>query len=409
MKLLPQVEPRHRVLFYPMLASFVLFGLNLAVTGAVVPKIVRDFRWSYTATGVVLAAGSVGYFVSTFLCGVLVRHFGPRRVIAGGLLVQAAGLSLFAATPSVAFNVLTKLLVGGGAGGTEVVVNYAVLRMERAGHSRLMNLMHAAFSVGAILSPLALEGLVALGAGWRLMFRLMAGVAVGMAVLMALLPFRRLRDGDEAAGDEPPILELLRRPLLILCFLILLVYVGAEVGVSSWVGEYYVAVLNAPPRAGSMMVSIFWGGLLAGRLGVSIAYHGTHHVRLLTALGLLCTAALPAALWTGSPWAAGAGFFLTGVGYSAVYPLVMSMVGRHFARGQSVAVGFAGAGGAIGALVIPFAVAAAADRVGLHGAFFLYVAINGVLLGLVLAVIPFVRKARGLGGAGKRAARKRAR
>jgi fucose permease len=393
MRIIPHVEPRYRALYLPMLGSFVLFGLSLAVTGAVVPRIIRDFGWSYTATGLVLCAGSAGYIVSTFLCGVLIRRLGPKWVIVGGLAVQALGQALFAATPGVAPNVLTMLLIGVGAGGTEVVVNYGVVRIERSGQSRLMNLTHAAFAVGAILSPLAVEALVAMGASWQTMFRLMALASLAMSAAMALLPFARLHDVDEARGEEPGVGALLRQPLLILCFLILLVYVGVEIGVSSWVAEYYVTVLKTPAGVGSMMVSVFWLGLLAGRVGVSVVYHGTRLAEVLVLLAATSTAALLVALGGLSPWRAGAGFLLTGVGYSAVYPLVMSLVGRHFARGQSVAIGFAGAGGAVGALVVPFAVAAVADHVGMRRAFFLYAGLNVVMMGLIVGVAFLIRRA----------------
>ncbi|HUS90724.1 MAG TPA: MFS transporter [Phycisphaerae bacterium] len=392
-RFLPPVEPRLRGLFLAMLGGFVLFGLNLAVIGAVVPKIIRQFGWSYTATGVVFCAGSVGYLISTLLCGVLIGRVGPKAVIVGGLAVQAVGLSLFAITPSVALNVLLQFVIGAGSAGTEVVINYAVVRLERSGQSRLMNLTHAAFAVGAILSPVVLESLIAAGATWQAMFRLMAVAAVAMGVAMALAPFRRLHDdGDGPRHDDPSIGWLVRQPLLLLCFGILLVYVGAEIGVSSWVGEYYVSVLKTPKHVGSIMVSVFWVGLLAGRLGVSVVYHGTRLAELMVGLSALAAVALLGAALCGVPWAAGVGFFLAGVGYSAIYPLVMSLVGRHYPRRQSVAVGFAGAGGAVGSLVIPLSMAALSDRIGIGPAFYFYVAMTVVMLALALAVIPLLRR-----------------
>ncbi|MGB2823415.1 MAG: MFS transporter, partial [Phycisphaerae bacterium] len=170
----PDVSRRHRVLYLPMFGGFVLFGLNLAVMGSALPRAIREFQWSYTAAGVVVAAGSVGYFVSTFLCGVLIRRLGPKAVIVGGLLIQAAGQGLFGAVASPAANVACMFFSGVGAGGTEVVVNYAVVHMEPRGESRLMNFMHAAFAVGAIASPFAMEGLLAAGARWQMAFRVLS-------------------------------------------------------------------------------------------------------------------------------------------------------------------------------------------------------------------------------------------
>ena len=72
--------------------------------GATIPKIVREFQWSYTVTGVVASAGAVGYFISSFVCGLLVGRLGVRRVLLGGLALQATGMVLFGSTPSAAVN-----------------------------------------------------------------------------------------------------------------------------------------------------------------------------------------------------------------------------------------------------------------------------------------------------------------
>ena len=394
MKLIPHVEPRYRVLFVAMLSGFLLFGLNATIIGAVLPKIIREFRWSYTTMGIVACAGSVGYFVSTFFCGVLIRRVGAKAVIAGGLVLQAAGLALFGSTPSALVNALLTLAIGVGNGGTEVVINYSVVRMERNGQSRLMNLMHAASPVGAILSPFAVEGLVAAGSTWQMTFRLMALASVLTAGAMWVLPFSRLQDAGEADGPREAVrtVDMLRHPLLVLCFLVLLVYVGAEIGVSTWVAEYYVSALKTSESVGAFMVAVFWAGLLIGRVGISLCYHGTRQAELLAVLAGVCCVALLGAVLARGPWAAGVGFFLSGVGYSAIYPAVMVMVGRHFAGGQAVAVGFAGTGGGIGAFVFPFAMAAVADHFGIQRGFYFYVALNVVMLALIALMIRQVRK-----------------
>ena len=391
-KWIPDIEPRYRVLFVPMLAGFLLFGLNVTVIGAVLPKAIREFHWSYTTTGAVVCASSVSYFISTFLCGMLIRRIGAKPVIVGGLVLQAAGLALFGATPSAVWNAVLNLSIGFGNGATEVVINYGAVRMERNGQSRLMNLLHAAFPVGAILSPFAVEALLAVGSTWQMAFRLIALASGLIAAVMLLLPFSRLKRPDGGPGDEARTGDLLRHPLLILAFLILLVYVGAEIGVSTWVAEYYVTVLRTPAWVGAFMVSVFWAGLLIGRVGVSAFYHGTSQAGLLGVLAALATAALLAAVLAGGPWSAGVGFFLAGVGYSAIYPAVMALVGKHFPTGQAVAVGVAGTGGGIGALVFPFLMAALADQVGIRWGFFSYVALNVVMAGLIAAAIVQVRK-----------------
>ena len=229
------VEKRFRSLFFAILTCFAALGVTLTIIGATLPRIVREFEWSYVTIGIVVSAGFVGYFVATFFSGLLVQRFGPKPVVVIGLALQATALAFFAARPVVLLNLLLNLMLGSGQGCMEVVVNFSVVRMERGGRSRLMNLMHAAFCAGAILGPLAVGRLMAVGADWRTIYRLMAVVALVMAGALSLLPFSRLGGEDAKAGDGPGVAELLRHPLLILFFLILLLYVGAELGVSTWV------------------------------------------------------------------------------------------------------------------------------------------------------------------------------
>ncbi|MGB1719872.1 MAG: MFS transporter, partial [Candidatus Latescibacterota bacterium] len=80
--------------------NFVFFGAVVIIVGAAVPEILRTYSWRYVEMGAILAGGSIGYFVSTFVCGILLRRWGPKRVIVYGLVLQAAGLAAFGQMPS---------------------------------------------------------------------------------------------------------------------------------------------------------------------------------------------------------------------------------------------------------------------------------------------------------------------
>jgi len=378
------IEARFRSLYFAMLASFAMFGVCVTIIGATLPRILDDFQWGYLATGIVLCSGSLGYLVSAFASGMLAHRIGPKRVVVIGLGLQAVGLSLFVTTPNVPLNILLYFLIGVGQGGMEVVVNYAVVRMERGGKSRLMNLMHAAFCVGAVAGPFAVATLMDV---WQVVYRLMAVEALVMAGTMALLPFSRLGGDNEEHKDRLRTLQLIRHPLLILSFLILVIYVGTELGTSAWVGEYFETVLGTSPFTAAMMVSIFWFGLLIGRLGLFLGYHGRRQAEVLLILGVICTGGLLFAVLMEGPWLAGAGFFLAGLGYSAIYPLVMALIGKHFKRGQSIAVGFAATGGGIGSFASPFVTGAIAERYGIRRGFVLYIVLNVFMVALICAMI----------------------
>ena len=275
---LPRVPARFRSLYLGLLAVSALFGADLTVVSAVLPEMIRSFGWSYTEAATVLAAISIGYFASTFASGFVVPRLGPRATVVTGLVLMAGALAVFGATPLVLVNVLLHGLIGIGLGAIEVVINYGAMRIERDGRSQLMNLMHAAFSVGAVAGPLLAARLLDSGIPWQIAFRAVAVGAAGMAVWLVLLPFRRLEDGlgsgyrHAAAGAVALPLD---RGLLVISVALLFLYVGAEVGVSSWLGEYFVSFFDTSPAHGALMVMLFWGGVLGGRLLLALGYTGT--------------------------------------------------------------------------------------------------------------------------------------
>lgn len=386
------IEKDLRGVFYALLFSFIIFGVSLTIIGATLPKIIADFSWSYISTGIVLSAGSLGYLASSFISGILLHKLGPRRVIVMGLALQFLGLLFFASTPFVLLNLLLYLMIGCGQGGAEVVVNFSVVRMEIGGQSRLMNLMHAAFSVGAVVGPYLVIMLMRAELGWQMIYRIMGFVSLIVAGIFWFLPFSRLTDGAQKADRQVKVKNLIGSPVLILSFLILLIYVGSELGVSNWVSEYYVKYFGSSANTGAFMVSIFWMGLLAGRLGASFFYKGSRPEIVALGLAITCTVSLTFALFMKSPIVAGIGFCLAGLGYSAIYPLMMALVGRYFSDAQGAAVGFAATGGGIGSFVFPFIMSTLAQAFGIHNGFFFYIALNILMVGLISAIIMQARK-----------------
>lgn len=380
------IERRYRIIFWPILVACATFGTSYTTIGALLPRVLSEFGWTFTLAGLVIAANSVGYFTSTLLCGVLVHRFGLKPVVVVGLVLQAASLFLFGTTPSAAQNAFLSFFIGVGGGAVEVTINSSAVRMERPGQSHLMSFIHASFSVGAIVGPVVIGLIVSRELPWQGVYRALGLVSLAIALLMALLPFRVLRYGREPGHDGTALPALFSRPLLFLAFFALFLYVGFETGITNWLSEYFVRVLGTPAPVGAFMVALFWAGILVGRVVLPVAYRGERQAGVLVGLAGLYTVSLVAGLLVHSPGPAGLFFFLASLGCSAVYPIVMTLLGRHFSEAQSVAVGFVTTGGGIGMLVFPLAMAGVAERSGLRAGFLLYALMGAALFALALFI-----------------------
>ena len=385
-------------LFALLTANFVLFGASMTIFGATIPNIIRLYGWSYSTAGVVLAASAIGYFSSTLMTGFLVKRVGARWMVVTTLCIEGISFLFFARFPSIPFNIAHNFLIGFGQGGTEVVSNVAVIRIERDGKSRLMNLLHASFCVGAFLGPIGVAGLLTSVFSWQIIFPAIGIVILCIATALTFQKFPSVE--EEEMHSSPPSGELSShlpaaapgkwRLLLSLYFAVILLYVGVELIMSNWSAEFFVTRLGSASSTAAFMVAILWVGLFVGRLGLSFFYHGTRQEVVLLVLNVASTSFLLLMLLSKSLVASSILVFLIGVGLSGVYPLVMSLVGK---RSQStVAVGIVSTGGGIGSFCFPFILAFIADRVGLYRAFYFCFFVGVAMVIFTVAVVSHRKK-----------------
>ncbi|MGA2976242.1 MAG: MFS transporter [Spirochaetia bacterium] len=379
-----------RRLYILLLFAFAVFGMIMTIAGAALPQIIRTFHWSYTIMGLVLAASSLGYVFSTFLSGILAQKIAPKAVLIAGVIIGAVGMSLFVRWPSPWLNLLFNLAVGLCQGALEVIGNLEIIHMERNGQSRLMNLSHSAFCIGALGGPLALGYILKSGYSVITVFAVAGALLALLAVLFAVTRFPRVR--QEPGHEEREGLRLLRQPLLLLLIIMFLLYVGCEIGVSSWTSEFFVTLFGATASTGAFIVALFWVGLLIGRVGISFFYKGTRQENLMLAIISTSAAALLVALLAHSTAAVAVAIVFVGLGFSGFYPLAMTVVGRYYKSGM--AVGSAAAGGATGSVVFPFIMALLSQTVGMRGGFWFYLGLNLLLVGLTAVLVRMVHRRR---------------
>lgn len=130
--------------------------------------------------------------------GVLVDRVGPRRVIAGGAVLVAAGQIVLALATPFWLAVAGRMLVGAGDAVTFVSVLRLIPSWFPARRVPLLNQLAGILGqLGQVLSAVPLAALV-LGTGWTPAYL----VAGGTAALVAVLVVAVVRDGP--AGSDAP-------------------------------------------------------------------------------------------------------------------------------------------------------------------------------------------------------------
>ena len=399
-------DPKVRSLFAALLLHIGVMGGAVAAIGALIPQMIRDLGWSYTHAGLVVAAGSAAFVLSSTAAGFVLPRLGVRLTVTAGLGLEAFGLLLFGVWPSVAVSALVYAVLGVGFGAMEVAGNDLTISMERRGRGQLMNLVHAGFAVGGIAVTWTVSWFLAGGGDWRAVYRLLGAATVLVALILLTRPALAVTGSVPAApagaasagaGGGLGARRSAGAPDRSLALLMVIlpamgVYVGVELGTASWMSEFVVAAVGGSVAQGARVVSLYWVGLCLGRVGVAILHRGTRHSRLIVALASVAVVGLAITVPAGGITWAAVGAAVTGVGLSALYPLLILLAGSEYPTRRSQAMGLTSAAGGLGSMLVPLAIAVVAEAFGIRSGMAVYLVMTVTLGALSIALLVMTRR-----------------
>ena len=395
--LLPR-DPQSRSAFAALVLHIGVMGGAVAALGALIPEMIRDFGWPYTHAGLVVAAGSAAFVLSTTAAGFVLPRLGVRLTVTAGLLLEVLGLLLFGAWPGVALTAAVYALLGVGFGAMEVAGNELTISMERGGRGQLMNLVHAAFAVGGITVTWTTSWFLQSGGDWRLVYRLLGGATLLVALFLITRPALAVAGMARGAGGATPVRRrgVPDRSLTLLMMILAAmgVYVGIELGVAAWMSEFVVAAIGGSVAQGARIVSLYWVGLCLGRVGTGILHRGTGHAAVILALAAVAVVGLTVTVSAGGLGWAAAGAVVTGIGLSALYPLLISLAGSQYPTRRSRAMGLTAASGGLGSMLVPLAITVVADAFGIRSGMFVYLGLAVILTAVSAALLSMTRRDR---------------
>jgi len=369
--------PERRVLFVAGTMTFLSIGAVQAMYGPSFPAFLARFGVGVGQVGAVVSAHFLGSFVTIAASGMLLARFGYRRLMLSGALLLALGAAGVALSPLWSLTLAAALLGGLGFGLLDVATNLLFARWYGARSTGALNLLNAAFGLGAVAGPV-LVGLLAPRVAPAFLLAALLAVLSAVFALRAPMP--------EPLAVPAGVLRAARGPMVGFMLLYFL-YVASEVGVASW-EPTYLAPLLGDARA-AFFTGLYWAALTLGRFVAAAVSDRVRPADMVFGAVLLAL---------GAAWTATVGvlaplaFALVGFAFAPVFPTALAWLQEVFPqRAEQIAplvIAVANLGPVLTAPVIGWAVA-------LAGTANVPLALGSLVLALCVVVAALWRGARG--------------
>ncbi|WP_375483079.1 MFS transporter [uncultured Jatrophihabitans sp.] len=339
-----------------VVAVFFVHGLLFASWTAHIPHVKASLGLNDGSLGIALLGTPIGSVAAIGLAARLVPRLGSRRVVQVGLVGYCLSGPLVGVSGSLVGLMLALFLWGLFQGVLDVSMNTQAIAVEGARRRRLMNGIHAWWSIGAFAGAGA--GTLGVAVGLALSVQLLV-LGVPVMVVAGLLTARMLTDrtprtppvaADATTGldaepttPEPaaPVRRLSRGMLALggIAFASML----CEGASADWSSVYLRDSLGGDAAAAGLGYTAFALAMFVVRVGGDRLITRMPVHRLLPLLCGIAALVFLAALLVGDVAVGVVGFFALGLGLGAVVPTAFSAAGR--LPGIHPGVGVAGVSG----------------------------------------------------------------
>jgi fucose permease len=232
---------------------------------------------------------------------------------------------------------ICSVIMGYGAGAIDTGLNNFVSLHYKAQH---MNWLHCFWGIGVTVSPMIMSQFLTGETGaWRNGYRVVAALQVVFALLVLFtLPKWKKSEAPVSAESEEKgdktLIDILKTKGILTSILSLGLYCSMEFLLGTWGATFIVNTLGLSPDTAAMWVSLYYGGIMLGRViagFVSMKYSDNSLIR---AGIIVCFAGMIVLLLPLGAYSL-AGLLLIGIGFGPVFPSTLHAVPERFGKKYS--------------------------------------------------------------------------
>lgn len=305
----------------------ILLGLFLAARGAMLPNLAEQVGVGLGQIGIIITASSIGFLIANLVIGRLYDRIPGHRLMMIAAIITAIIVALLPLANRIGWLFFIFLLSGTARGALILGTNTLPLWIHGEKSATVMTALAGFFGAGSILGPMIVSRILDLTGQTDWVFWISS---IGFLLLLPLTflipspPIRKEPVSNPKSLAAHTINE--NKQIIVLMAIFLVFYVGAEVGLGSWITTFGKTQLPLEEAARAYeLASAFWLAMMGGRFLSSLLSTriGTEKLLALNLFGMI--ASLLVVIFSAGTWGLLlGGTIILGLSMASMFPLIFS-------------------------------------------------------------------------------------
>ena len=373
---------------FPNYLSMFLFSFFMMLASPILLDISKYFNIPPENMNLIITFFMIGEAVGILALMFLSRKFNRSNVVIWVYTLVIPTLVGLILTSSLILFYILYFISGCLFGIIFINSNLSMLEGKVKNKDSIINLGHGFFAIGALTSPFIASSLINRQMNWRILYIIVIGIVLLSFISHLLVNKKQVSSLKEK--EIIPIRETFKyrgkNIYMIFTAIMMLFYVMSEVTIFSWAPTFFRIEKLFDLYSASIIVSVFWIGILAGRLIISFLSYKFKAGNLLMALSIISLIGLILAIFPALQIINFIGAGLIGLGFSGIPPLLISSSGRIFGSGRDLSLTILFVVGTTSGSIIPFIISLLADYS------FLFSIVIAIIFMVIFFIFVIIRK-----------------
>jgi len=348
--------------------AFIGLGLPDALLGSAWSIMQVDIGSTTEMAGYVALTVSLCTVISSLFASRLLHRFGTGKVTLFSILSTTIALFGFSFSNDLIFLIFLAIPLGLGAGSVDAALsNYVALHFK----AKHMSWLHCFWGIGAMTGPIIMSISLDNDNNWRAGYVTIAIIltAIVLILLASLSLWRMFEKGKIVESNEAKVIsnrEAMRIPGVKPSMLTMLCYNGSETAAGLWMASYFIAIKGVSPGTAAALTSLFYIGIIVGRLISGFLSTNISSKNLIRYGGLVGCLGLLIVILPVPYWVTAVALFIVGLGGAPIYPSIVHATPERFGeKASSTVIGLEMASAYTGSTLIPLTMGIVASQFGM--------------------------------------------